>query len=237
MKKTTFLLALLFICISSRAEEARIPYIANTPQEAYEIPQLLQQHHVKYHTLTYCNWKEYPYKPFAQFAMAYTPSAIIIAYRAKEYDIRAQYTQDQDPVFKDACMEFFIQPADDSIYYNFECNCLGYILMQAGTTTRPRDEATQAILKNIKRWTSISREQIRQAGKKATSWEVALIIPYTSFYMHHIHSLAGKNVRANVYKCGGTKQYTHYVSWSPIKTPKPNFHTPEYFGQMTFIAP
>jgi hypothetical protein len=233
------LILALFLLISTTkaiAEDLTVTYIAQTPESASEVPALLKQHQVKYHTLQHVNWKSnYPYKPIAQFALAYTPSALLVSYRATEEGLIANYTHDQDPVFKDACMELFIQPENDSIYYNFECNCLGYILMQGGTTLRPRQEAPEDILRNIKRWSSMGQMRVR-GTKKPTSWEVALIIPYSSFFLHHIDSMNGRKAKANIYKCGGEKQYEHYVSWSPIKTRRPNFHVPQFFGQLSFTA-
>ena len=237
MKKFTLIYLFLYFCATTSAEKTEVRFISQTPKEASEVPLLFERHQIEYHTLSHTNWKKkFPYTPLAQFAIAYTPDALLIAYKATEKGFIVQYTKDQDPVFLDACMEFFVQPENDSIYYNFECNCLGYLLMQAGTTLRPRHQAPEHILNSIKRWTSIEKKQPAYA-EEATSWEVALIIPYTCFYKHSINSLGGKTVRANVYKCGGKGQYEHYVSWSPIHTPRPNVHTPVFFGSMTFIVP
>ena len=40
--------------------------------------------------------------------------------------------------------------------------------------------------------------------------------------------------RANVYKCGDLLPVPHFISWNPITTESPDFHRPEFFGQMRF---
>jgi hypothetical protein len=43
-------------------------------------------------------------------------------------------------------------------------------------------------------------------------------------------SLSGKKIKANFYKCGDKTEEPHYLSWSPIDTPEPDFHVPSFFG-------
>ena len=40
------------------------------------------------------------------------------------------------------------------------------------------------------------------------------------------------SLRANFYKCGDKTAHPHYLSWSPIHTEKPDFHRPEFFGEL-----
>ncbi|WP_350005689.1 carbohydrate-binding family 9-like protein, partial [Phocaeicola dorei] len=46
--------------------------------------------------------------------------------------------------------------------------------------------------------------------------------------------LDGMVVRANFYKCGDELQKPHFLSWSPIKIEKPDFHRPDFFGLLEF---
>ena len=41
-------------------------------------------------------------------------------------------------------------------------------------------------------------------------------------------------MKANFYKCGDRLKQQHYLSWNPIDLPRPNFHCPEFFGELTF---
>ena len=43
-----------------------------------------------------------------------------------------------------------------------------------------------------------------------------------------------EKLRGNIYKCGDRTAHPHYLSWAPIGTPSPDFHRPEYFGEVLF---
>ena len=36
----------------------------------------------------------------------------------------------------------------------------------------------------------------------------------------------------NFYKCGDATLLPHYLSWSQIDTEQPDFHRPEFFGEL-----
>ncbi len=44
----------------------------------------------------------------------------------------------------------------------------------------------------------------------------------------------GHRAAANFYKCGDETAVPHYGAWSPIDTPQPDFHRPEFFGEVVF---
>lgn len=47
----------------------------------------------------------------------------------------------------------------------------------------------------VQRWSSLGREDFEERVGEC-SWEVALVIPYSAFFMHNITSLDGKTIRA-----------------------------------------
>lgn len=200
---------------------------ANIPVEA--IPALLDEEKVAFQSIASVNWKEYPYAPEVQFRIAYTHDAILLHYKVREASVRATAGHDNGPVWEDACVEFFSIPAEDGIYYNVECNCAGTLLVGAGAGRTGRQHAPQEVLDGVQRWASLGRESFEERVED-TMWEVALIIPFTTFFLHDIKSLEGKSVRANFYKCGDGLQTPHFLSWNPIDLPDPNFHCPEFFG-------
>jgi hypothetical protein len=42
-------------------------------------------------------------------------------------------------------------------------------------------------------------------------------------------------MRANFYKCGDKTKRAHFLSWNPIDIAKPDFHRPDFFGEITFL--
>ena len=68
--------------------------------------------------------------PQTQAKIAYDDSSIFVIFRVADQYIRAIHDKNQDPVYKDSCVEFFFSPGEDSNegYFNLEMNCGGTIL-------------------------------------------------------------------------------------------------------------
>ncbi|MDR3118650.1 MAG: hypothetical protein LBU44_04420 [Mediterranea sp.] len=213
-------------------KELKVKKISVNTVEADAVPALLNKENVAFEPLDVVNWAEFPYRPEVSFRIAYTDSAVLLHYKVKENSVRALYGQANEPVYKDACVEFFIIPAADEIYYNVECNCIGTILLGGG---KPGDRgyADPSIIRLIDRWASLGSVPFEERIGE-TAWEVALVIPFKVFFKHDLTSLDGKTARANFYKCGDDLSTPHFISWNPIHVDKPSFHRPEYFGKLAF---
>lgn len=198
-----------------------------------DIPALLDQAGIGFEPIACVNWNEYPYRPEVRFRIAYTEGAFLLHYRVKENSVRARYGTDNGSVWTDSCVEFFLKPGNDEVYYNIECNCAGTVLLEAGVPgEKPRERAPLEVVNRIGRWASLGRKPFEERIEE-TEWEVALWIPLEVFFRHSVGSLEGQQIRANFYKCGDELQTPHFLSWNPIGLPKPNFHCPEFFGQLT----
>ncbi|MDR2040305.1 MAG: hypothetical protein LBQ60_20505 [Bacteroidales bacterium] len=179
------------------------------------------------------NWPEYNYRPWVQFRMVYSDTEFLLQYQVKEKYIRAVASRDNGEVWKDSCVEFFVMPADDGVYYNFEFNCAGVCLLAAGTGRSNRKPASMDTLGEIRRLPSLGKIAF-QERKGDADWSMSLAIPYTCLFQHPGYSPEGKIVHANFYKCGDDLTEPHFLSWNPIKTEKPDFHRPEFFGKVKF---
>ena len=179
------------------------------------------------------NWAEYSYQPQVQFRMAYCDSAFLLQYQVKEQAVRAVAAADNGEVWKDSCVEFFVMPDDDGLYYNFEFNCAGTCLMSVGTSRYDRVSAQPALIAPIRRLPSLGRQPFDER-KSETEWNMTLVIPYTCLFRHPDYSPAGKTIHANFFKCGDELSVPHFLSWNSIKTEKPDFHRPEFFGTVRF---
>lgn len=201
--------------------------------EASSLPQLLDVEKVDFQSVACVNWKEYPYRPDVRFRIAHTADAILLHFKVKEAGVRAKYGEDNGAVWTDSCVEFFSIPAGDGVYYNIECNCIGTILIGAGPARNNREHAPAEVTQLVKRWSSLGNRPFEERVGE-TAWEVALVIPYGAFFKHRIEGLDGKKVRANFYKCGDELQTPHFLSWNPIGVEKPDFHRPDFFGELEF---
>lgn len=214
-------------------KELKVKKISENNPEASALPALLDKENIMFQPVDVVNWNSYPYKPQVEFRIAHTQNAILLNFRVKEASVRARYGEDNGSVWTDSCVEFFCVPGGDGIYYNLECNCIGTVLLGAGNGKGNREHATQIVMDKIERWSSLGRETFDERVGE-TEWEVALVIPYSTFFKHQIASLDGENIRANFYKCGDELQTPHFLSWNPIGVETPNFHLPEYFGMLVF---
>lgn len=210
-----------------------IPFLPISDVSLQEIPHLYDKNNIVYHTVSVVNWKDFHYSPKTQFAMTYTMDRIYIHFKVVEDDVRGFVTEDLGPVSTDSCVEFFVSMGQDDYYYNIECNCLGFLSMGVRKTRDEKEHASPQVLRQIKRYTSFGTQYIGEI-KKTCSWDCVLEIPFTAFFRHNISNLKGISVRANFYKCGGSDEYKHYVSWNPIDSTKPDFHRPEFFGLIQF---
>lgn len=214
-------------------KSVHIPFLdlQNIPLQS--IPDVFEKKGIAYHSITEVNWQDFPYLPTTQFAMVYSSNTIILHFKVEEDEVCGFVTEDFGPVSSDSCVEFFACMGQDDLYYNIECNCLGFITMAVRKTRNEKEYATSEIVRTIKRNTTFGPNSIGEITKKI-SWHCVLEIPFSVFFKHNITNIKGQSIRANFYKCGGTDEYKHYVSWNPIVSEKPDFHRPECFGTILF---
>ena len=65
-------------------------------------------------------------------------------------------------------------------------------------------------------------------------WGLDLLIPAAALWHNPGLDFKGLHARGNFYKCGDGLKVPHYVTWAPIATEKPDYHRPEFFGELFF---
>lgn len=201
---------------------------------AAEVPAALRAIGAEYVAVSNVNWPaEYPYQPGMEFAAAHTGDALLLHYRVQEQSVRAVSTADQQHIWEDSCAEFFIMPAADGFYYNLECNCTGKLLVAVGKDRNERRPAPPEAMKAVDRWASLGCQPF-DVREEPTTWELALRVPIGTFFRHDLKSLSGLVAKGNIYKCGDMLPVPHFLSWNPIHTVSPDFHRPEFFGEIAF---
>ena len=178
-------------------------------------------------------WANDEDKPTVHFAIMHDNTHIYIRYTVQENSIIAKATQNNGAVWKDSCVEFFITPENDGVFYNFEFNCIGTKLLYAGKTRNGRTPANDATINRIIAESTLGNQPFDEKFG-ALDWTMTVVIPVDCFFQHNIKTVKGKTCRANFYKCGDGLTKPHYLSWNNIGTPKPDFHTPQYFGEIVF---
>lgn len=202
---------------------------------AADIPALFRAEKVTYQKIDTVDWAaDYPYCPQVEFAIAHKGDAILLHYRVEEDCVRAVSGTDLGPVWEDSCCEFFVSPDVEGGYYNLETNCIGTVLLCNGQGRENRTKAPSDVLRAIERWSSLGREPFEMKENKQ-KWELALVVPVSSFFRHNLKDLSNLVMRANFYKCGDKTTKPHFLSWNPIDLPAPDFHRPDFFGEIRFL--
>jgi hypothetical protein len=186
------------------------------------------------HAIDTVNWKSHTYRPEVRFNIAWGDREIYIKYYVRETSVKAEKSRTNEMVCEDSCVEFFVAPSDDGIYYNFEFNPIGTALMGSGHGRHDSARADETLVNGIRRLTTMGDEPFAEKSGDI-SWSLTLAIPLGIFFHHRVENLAGKRFRANFYKCGDMLSNPHYVTWNPVGTEKPDYHRPEYFGTLKFI--
>lgn len=215
----------------------RIPFLNTISTEtSIELAsELVETTTIETHSIDCINWfNEYPEKPVVNFKLVRIKDGLILKFYVKEDVTRATYTIDNEQIYRDSCIELFIDPSADGTYYNFEFNALGTLLLAFGVNRNDREKAPSEITNGIKRLSSLGINPFGNLSDKSP-WHLTVMIPNTSFWHHSLLSLEGKGVRGNLQKCGDDLPVPHFLTWNPIPTPHPDYHKPEHFGTFNFI--
>ncbi len=180
-------------------------------------------------------WLGNGYRPPAEARLAYSRRHLYLFFRVEEKEILARFTRFQDPVYKDSCVEFFFDPFPEKQrgYVNIEANPLGTLQVGFGPGRQNRLAVRQDATADFQTAGSINSPVSGRFG--ADAWTLGLRIPlffFTELYGEEIRP--GLRARGNFYVCGDDTPLPHYGAWSPIDAPVPDFHRPEFFGNLIF---
>lgn len=182
------------------------------------------------HVVGIVPWPDYEYKPDVHFAIAYSDDCFILKYYVKEKAIKATYTQPNEPVHRDSCVEFFIGFGTEFDYYNFGFNCIGTCSIGFGRGRENRKLLPEGLIRLIKSHSRLTQNTNGVYG--GVSWELTVMIPLEVFSHHSFTSLKGQQCHANFYKCGDELSDPHFLTWHNIECDYPDFHHPEFFGEI-----
>ena len=168
-------------------------------------------------------WAEYPYCPETTVKVLAGDEGLFVKFVTDEEELYMDCTEVNGDVFKDSCVEFFFKPnpEENDGYFNFEINARGTVHIGYGTGRSP----LRVRLPEID--PSIFKVETEYPEK---GFILKCFIPY-SFIRERAGGI-GEYFMGNFQKCKEKGNTPHFVSWSPIKTPKPDFHRPEYFARI-----
>lgn len=212
-------------------KQLEIPFIPGLESLPFEEMDIRMEAEAAKDFICEVNWQEYSYKPSAAFRVARSEKHLVIMYDVKGLDLRAASIDDNGPVWEDSCCEFFVSHPSDGTYYNFELNCIGTLLAAKRRSRTDADMFSAGQLARIIRHSSLERKTYDENGK-VYAWSTALCIPFDLIDIDAENLPSG--IRVNFYKCADMTAHPHYLSWNRIEIPSPDFHRPDYFGELVF---
>ncbi|MEG1757837.1 MAG: carbohydrate-binding family 9-like protein [Oscillospiraceae bacterium] len=162
--------------------------------------------------------------PTTSFCVTYKEkSGFLVDIVCEEENPIARFSDDED-VFKDSCVEFFVNfyPRKDKRYLNFEINSKGAMLCMIGKTRSDRVFARELV----------TVKPLAAAYIHDDRWEAHLTIP--NEFIKQIYDSdkfeSGDLLRGNFYKCGDETKSPHWGSWNTLGENPIDFHDPDTFG-------
>ena len=185
-------------------------------------------------------WFKSGRKQATMVRMLYDERAVYVQFLCEDKHIYADHTEVNSSVCQDSCIEFFATPwaENDEGYFNLEINCCGNFLLGWGKNVKEISanfvdpELSTAYLKIA----ASEPGPTKQESAKDDGWWVAVEIPFellSKLSGRQIKPTDGTIWRANFYRCGG-KTDPQYACWNWVDTPSPDYHRPEFFGELVF---
>lgn len=163
---------------------------------------------------------------------------IYFAFRCEDKHIRADHYVHNSAVCRDDCCEAFISPVPEGDqrldYINYEINCIG--TWKVGYHAKSRG-------KNLGSWEDVSGIEIGRTidgtcnndDDTDQGWTLEFSIPFSHFdeFAATFPPKEGQVIFLGLHRCGG-KTNQQFSQWAPSQTDRPQFHSPEDFGKITF---
>lgn len=172
--------------------------------------------------ITTKNWGEDVYCPNTEVKVLANSEGLFLRFETDETELICDCKNLNEDVFKESCVEFFFKPdPDNANYFNFELNAIGTPLIGFGTGRAPlrcRLDIPDISIFGI------------ESEMKEKGFAIKIFIPY-SFLLMHVKKI-GDYFLGNFQKCKELGDNPHYITYYPIRTPKPDFHRPEFFDKI-----
>lgn len=180
------------------------------------------------------------HRPLAQVKALHDARTLYVLFDISDRYVRAVAKNFGDPVCRDSCVEFFVQPKEGKGYFNFEMNCGGTLLVYYVEDPTRLGEGLKKFTKipaETAAGVKIAHSMPKRVDPEITEpvdWNLRCTIPLDllEHYVGPISSLSGQVWRGNFYKCGDHTSHPHWASWRQVD--ELNFHLPRCFGKIEF---
>lgn len=182
--------------------------------------------------------EEPEFRPSTQAKLLYDDRHIYVIFRVEDQYVRAVAQEVHGRVWEDSCVEFFFTPGRDPSqgYFNLEVNCGGTPLFHYQKI--PRQDSRKVAIEDMQKieiahsLPSVVEPEITEP----VTWVIEYRLPLEILeaYGQVTRPQPGTIWRANFYKCADKSSHPHWLTWSVVDHPVPDFHLPQFFGVLEF---
>lgn len=174
--------------------------------------------------------EESAWRPQTTVRLRREPGALFVRFEVRDSHVLARTQEFDGPVYEDSCVEFFFDPGIGR-YFNIEVNAAGgtkFNLQRARGVEVHRLSPEDADMLEF----TVDPGTLIVPEVSELDWSVSYRIPLD--LLRRFGSIDEASWRGNFYKCAEANSHPHFGSWSPIRTSEPDFHRPEFFGEIRF---
>ncbi|MDD3902939.1 MAG: carbohydrate-binding family 9-like protein [Sphaerochaeta sp.] len=162
--------------------------------------------------------------------LSYSQQFLHVRFSVMEKQLRRMTTEHNQQTYTDSCVEIFLKSENQTEYVNFEFSASTKVLVGRGEGRGNRTLYPISLIKQIP--VSV---QILENCIERSIWKLEASIDLSLFGLVEPNtSLSGLRLMGNLYKCGDGLKEKHYLSYAPVGTLKPDFHTPSFFVPLQF---
>ena len=170
-------------------------------------------------------------KVVASVKLSYHKNIFLVTYSVQEPQLRRMCTHFNDEVYKDSCVEVFLQKTGCQEYMNFEFSASGFCHVAKGTSREGRESLPKKLLEAIP-----VEVKVLENNTERSLWTLSVQLDLCKFgLLLENEKLQGKTILGNFFCCGDGLAEPHYLSYAQIDTLKPDFHVPSSFVPLEFV--
>lgn len=253
MKKTSlfaFFFILLNIAFAQPPAATQQTAAAKQPPKEYEVKRLKkpmtidanwdkkQWKKVKPVDIALFMGAEPKFRPVIQAKLMYDDKNIYVIFHVQDKFVRSLFEGYNGGVSNESCVEFFFSPDTQhpDRYFHLEANAGGNPFF-AWDSTRRRDIKFKPEEMDQFKIASTLPKKIDPEITEPVTWTLECSIPLDMLRKYTAITEPKKGVTwtGNFFKTAGrVTSNTHYVTWNFVDTPRPDFHTPAFFGKLLF---
>jgi len=163
---------------------------------------------------------------------------LYVSFEVEDADITAQFTQRDDPTYRDDAVEIFInpRPSQTTAYIGLEMNARAVLYDYLRVTTGPNSSQVfkRFQLEGVRLATFLDGT-LNARGDQDRGWSLEAAIPWVNFEELARRPTAGTAWSFNLNRWDGVEPNRRMTIWSNPLAARPNPHVPERFGEMRFV--